>query len=430
MLRAVEQHIPCSLVASSSSTDARICTSHQSVGHPVEPFEQIRSIFSAGMATFFDKMADGYLRNDTGLPVITSYRINPVKPGQPDQFSIDIKCKFRWTNHPGARIRIHVFTALELLPDFHRSQQPLPEEKQPKSLFDQLSKSITSISIFRPDFNVLLKSAEETEGIHNKEAICLKACRLAETNLQLIAALEVLINALGDYHLYLDKLCVDGTMGKEERDLLQDTNLQKINCYMTYLPINYHLHTPSALTLFTLFKQIFALIQENSMDEAWELYQPASIPSPFISHAFPHLLAMNHQLRAIFLISRHEKMYGVHKLGVSAPFLPEVYIIEHTLFELNGALDALSLSNAVQKEQLKELSIAPILHLQKMGMDAASETSNAERYRLCEQSIREVELQRSQGQGFTFRISGEDMDADDEPRFIEINEGDSPCQFS
>jgi hypothetical protein len=132
---------------------------------------------------------------------------------------------------------------------------------------------------------------------------------------------------------------------KDEADRLVSTerNLKKMNDglaliehYYHQLPANYRAMTPSADRIEGTINLVFQLIERDEIGQARFHY--LSIPqfTPFLTLAFPHLLAMEHQLRAIFwLLSTHGYHVWAHH---GEPF--ELEVTPHTLnvYLSNGSI--------------------------------------------------------------------------------------------
>ncbi len=164
------------------------------------PFEKLNSIFSLLLTDNFNAaMVDNSLKKYTGLPVITSYRINQTNTLRPDTFSMDIKCKFKWTNQPAQRVRITLFNTFDISDEYVAPVLLLQPNEQ-FSFYYRIY--VSGFALFSSKQNVadLLKKATLTEGMYKKESIYLEALQLAQTPLECTQVLEAFINAYGkDY---------------------------------------------------------------------------------------------------------------------------------------------------------------------------------------------------------------------------------------
>ena len=167
-------------------------------------FKEINQVFDAFGDALLEGMEASIRRKDTGYPIITSYRINPSEPDN-DTFTMDIKWRFLWTNHPSRRI------TLPFLKKF-----ALPEGYRPEARADAAAlipnpeyfgrETVQWLaSFFSEDVKSLLERAEKTEGIYDKEAIYKDAYRMAKNDQQRVLVLEHLINALNEYQKYINE---------------------------------------------------------------------------------------------------------------------------------------------------------------------------------------------------------------------------------
>ncbi len=369
-----------------------------------ETYLKLNSLLREGTIPFFQATIKKNLELYAGTPVITSYQINLPKSSSAETFTIDIKCKFRWTDEPKMRIRIMALNALELPPSYREFPNAMVSTYHPPSLRQQTMSCLGYF--FRSDMQSLLKNANDAHGIDNKERLYLQAYKRAHTDVQRIQVLESLINTLADFHQHLDKLWrQDFNTG--ERDFMQDVNLIKINRYLSQLPENYPLITPNAQILNDQFKSIFYLLKENHLEKAWALYKSIATPSYFIQRSFPNLVAMTHQLSAIFIIARLDKWYGPDI------YRPEHEIIACVLTELQKACASLTKYNSEQVGILNEGAIKPIEQLIQTGLRAASTTSDERKRAIYDEDVKYNQQMADIGVDPSARILTENMDIND-----------------
>jgi len=285
--------------------------------------------------------------------------------------------------------------------------QPDSESKAPQSIFNFWSAPPAP----EPNCMEALNIAEEMKGMCSKrEKAYLKAYQLAKTDVQRIRVLECLITRYSKYH---DRLIRDG----EFKDYAPGV-MRKANHYLTWLPESYQTQSLNANKINDNFQSIFKLLQEQRIDEAWARFDAHSDLSFFIQRAFPNLQAMKHQLHAIFRISRHDIYYGIDATG--STWIPELSIIVAAIGELQDACKVIESYDPVQKEALEQYAIAPLERLIEIGKEAAATTSYEERQLRRDTEVEHGRSLFAQNIQPTFRILGEDMDADEEPTVVDV----------
>ncbi|MDP3704508.1 MAG: hypothetical protein Q8R24_01190 [Legionellaceae bacterium] len=376
-------------------------------------FDQInQGIFAFSMGITDAMRVDKALKEEAGIPIITSYRVNSPTDLQPNTFSMDIKCIFRWTGHRKERATLLFMNAFKAPPNDQGYQRPVLQQK-----LESNTSSILGYSSWfsKPSSEDVLKNAESLSGIYKKRVdLYLEAHQLAKTEVQRILVLECLINQYANFHEYHENRRRRG-WGDYDPGALPE-----IKKYLTWLPENYQTQTPSANKINDNFQSIFKLLQEQRIDEAWVKFEPHAKLSPFIQHAFPNLQAMKHQLRAIFRISRHDIYYGRNIFGFT--WISEVDILWTVINELRKACKLIESYAPDQKEAIEQHMIAPLERLNQIGKQAATETSYEDKRLRRELRIQHNQPILAQCINPTYRILNEDMDDDDEPTVVDVTE--------
>ena len=382
------------------------------------PFEKLNSIFSVMLSDGFNKvMVDHSLKKYTGLPVVTSYRINSTSILCPNSFSMDIKCKFKWTSQPAKRVCITLFNTFDISMDEYVAPVPPAQSNEQLSYFYQLY--VNGFALFSSKQKVadLLKKAMLTHDMYEKELIYQEALQLAQTPLESTQVLEAFINAYGKHYdrVERDSHLERGGLKQHFHDLLP-VILAKIHELKKKLPENYWSLAQSAITLNAQFRQIYTLLQTGHINVAWVVYKPLKL-THFIQYAFPHLKAMDHQLSAIFVLSRHK---SDRQNDGSNNFISENNIIPNALYHFRQAFTLLEPHHMTCANSIQKDVIASLESLIQVGKKAAEVTSYEEKSIIQEQEGDADDRLRAAGIDPTYRIPDEDIDADDELRVIQI----------
>jgi hypothetical protein len=377
-------------------------------------FGEITAGLAGGMANFFSKMIDSQFERYTGNPMLTTYRINPSIPDS-GMFSIDLKVVFRWTSQPGMRTTIRLLN--EFLPPPVEHLEPFVSPVAPPLTRSQgVRQSMPFFFEREPDFAVLFQGVVNDLGTLKKGKAA-AVLLLPHTEQQRIALVEEMIN-------YYNNARRDDLISLRDHSLLSELAYieakakKGIGEWLQRLPRNYQQITAEATTLKVAYQSVLALVQAGRLDEAWALFEPVSKVSAFIRFAFPHLLAMNHQFSAIFIISRHKRWDGDTRMS-------EYSALTDALQFLALICKTIEPYNVPQKDTLTASALAPIRQLIEAGKLAASRTSQAERERIrYERGQRGVGIFRGWDDG-TYRNPLDDIDADDAPTIVEIRD-DAP----
>lgn len=374
-------------------------------------FAQInQGIGALGMGITEDMHVDKQLKDETGIPLITSYRINRPTDFRPNSFSMDIMCIFRWTNRHRERSTLLFINEFKAPPNVVGYQRPILQQK-----FEPNRSSILCYSSWfsKPTSEDILKNAESLSGMYQERVdLYIEAYELAKTEVQRILVLECLITQYANFHEYHKNRRLRGW------DNYDPGALQEIKKYLTWLPDNYQTQTPSANKINENFQSIFGLLQEQRIDDAWAQFEPYVELSYFIQQAFPNLQAMKHLLHAIFIISRHNAYYG--RNAEHSVWMPEIDIIEVAINELSKACKLIEIYDPDQRSAIEQHMIAPLEALKLKGKQIADHMSYEDKKRC--RTVR-VQYNRSllvQGIDPTYRILDEDMDADDEPTVVDV----------
>lgn len=383
----------------------------------MRPFEKLNATTAAVKNDFFSAMVDNSIDRDTGVPQITSYRINSDNTSPVNTFSMDINNQFRWTNQSKMRINIMFFNRFEIPLNYQVVSEQIPEIIQTTSLQQHVSDFALSFFYRKETVADLLEQAfTKTGQIIVQEPLYLRAYALADNPIDRTKILEHLINAYGQLYDYFKQ---NWDLSAHRDGVWQgqmNWALTKLNEYKHKLPENYRTMAPSPIAVDELFQKICSLIQAQQMDKAWEIYANRPNLTPFIKHTFPNLEAMDLQLETIFILSRHKMYYGPGRTN----YIPEPWIIENALKSLRRMSDLLAPFNIEQQQAFINGTIMPVERLIKAGVDAAQQTPYGERCRLRAADTEAAILLRKQGIDATYRVPGEDMDADNEPRVTEV----------
>ena len=423
MLRArpLVEYSPAAVVPSESNEIQQRLNNDPWSDDFTEGIQEINTRLPSLLDGLLSLRVETWLRTDTGLPLITSYRIRSPEDSPPDTFSIDMKCIFRWTAQPKIRITLLAFNSFDIPLDYQVTPGQGRKVAPKLSLADQLYD--LRPAFFKPSFDALLAQEKEVDGVTKKERILLQAHDMANTDLQRVLALEALINVYGHYLVYLEDEALT-TSDPLYKDIMIPRALAKFNGYIKQLPENYRSLVPSGIKLNTQLQAIYSLIKTQRIDEAWVLFEAIPILTSFIKESFPNLMAMRYQLSAIFEISRHLEMLGERRPGMytlgNSTFIPEHEIITNALAKFSRARDLIAPFNPLLKDRLEAGSVAPLQHLLQVGKHAAQQTSYADR--VARRNV-EVRINRNcfiQGIDPSHRIPHEDMDADEEPQIVAV----------
>jgi hypothetical protein len=375
------------------------------------PFATMTNALGQFGVSVFQNMALYHLENDAGIPVITSYRVNPKESETSQQFSIDIRSKFMWTYAASMRTRIALFTKFTLPPNFQSEQpDPLIAPNMPSTKNNWLT---FSFLYKKESLEDLINKAGSTHDIDRKEDFLLQALGIAKNPSEQTKALEALFNIYGDYYDasnsdYIrsgrtDSMLIEICMPRAEL---------KMHQYSWKLPPNFRSLTASALKLESNYQEICALAPSN-IEAAWAKYQALPVLTPFIKRFFPNLEAMQYQLKILFTLSRHvgSPLTGAIKIG---QFLPEHWLIAQVLSDFKKMLALIHTFDPVLEQQIQTLSVAPIQELVAAGEVAKKQTNLAVRHEIQQQEEALIwgELSRK-NEDFTYRRLNENVDDDD-----------------
>lgn len=385
---------------------------------PIENnFQEIGKIFNPHMLdSFFNQMEQSGRERMTGSPIITSFRINPSMP-EDNTFTIDIRWRFLWTNHPSKRITLP-FLKHFTLPATYRPEPRTNEivilpnpEYCGKQTIDWL------LGFFAENLNETLNRADKTDGIWDKEAIYKQAYNMATNDEQRVLVLEQLIDALNDYQKYIDlRHLRDEDI--ERRDRILNKNLDKIKRYLSLLPEDYAVHCPRAVALYDKLTIIYQLVQTNQLDEAWQLYEQMPEINYFTERAFPHLKVMQLHLFIIFIITRHQLYMSPDKQNASG--IGEVQILGAMTYLLDKACKLTDTYQSVERNFIQLQLMNPLNELKQFGKQAARNMSPFERELVYQSDTARTRPLREQGAHTVYRNPNESMD-DDDDRVINLD---------
>lgn len=292
----------------------------------------------------------------TGMPVVTSFRINPPNAPTSDTFTIDIKWHFFWTNAPRQRTTLPFFYEFPLPDDFRPA--PRLDALPPAPWYYERTSWQKTVSFFIDSFDNLLQQAISVEGIVNKKRLFRRAYAYAVTDAQRTLLIEHFVNAQWDFHEFARRDTIHSRARGRPEPRMPEAKAA-INEWLGVLPDNYQSLSQNAQALHAELREIYALVVQSQLDEAWERFDDLpDTPSHFIQRAFPNLYAMHRQLWVIFTISRHKiyrnetctvtesqiKGYLEFDLKNMRPFLNE-YAPDRTMFideQLLAPLDKLT----------------------------------------------------------------------------------------
>jgi hypothetical protein len=364
--------------------------------------ETNRSLRYANQA-LFAAISDIDHRQYTGNPVITNYRINAEPVRTPNDFSIDVKCLFKFTESDRIIIRLPIIDTITAYSNYHpRSHVQAPADKEIVS-----TRILTKIwhGIFSPaDIDTYLAQAASAEGINEKERLYTEAYQLAKNSTEQVRVLEQMINALGNYHQHIqDMWTLDGNDTKHAALLAQ--NEEKINQCLYRLPDNYKMILDSIDSTKGQLLQVLHLLKTDSVDEAWMKYSTA-LPkdSYFLERACPYLAAMSHQLSAVFMITGHKSSLNEH---VSIHEHSVMAYVEKEFDSVNKILAQFDADSACWFDEHARRLVKELLRLGEVAKKNTSvSTSNA----LSEARIQEIRAQRALGVEPTYRDPTDTID--------------------
>ena len=374
------------------------------------PFETMTNALGQIANSAFQQMALYHLTNEVGLPVITSYRINPKEFEAPEQFSIDIRSKFRWTDAASMRIRIMLLTQFIMPRDFQaEGHKPLLLPKTPSA---PENNRYNFFCLYKKNsLEAFIHQANNTQNIDEKENLLLQALSIAKNPYEQTKVLEVLVNNYGNYY---EASNADFIRSHHTNSMLRDICMpraeRKMNEYASQLPLNFRSLATSAIQLDRDYQEICALTQRD-IEEAWVKYQALPKLTPFIKRLFPNLVAMNYQLKIIFTLSRHlgSPSRGATKLG---EFLPEHWIVEQVLSDFKKMLALIGSFDPSLKQQIKRGSIEPIQALIAAGESAKAQTPLAVSKDIRSQEALKTREFLQEPKNFTYRKFNENVDED------------------
>lgn len=282
-------------------------------------------LFTENKAALFEASIDKY----TGDPIIEATRIRPCDE---HSFFFDVCCSFKWSNAAPKACTIKVIT--EFNPPFlHMSSRSNSNEQRPKSPpKKEASFSLSSFyqqacSLFqpppKPTFASLMKEGNTlNNGLTTREEFYEQAMGIAANDLEKVLALEAMINLLDEHIQHIKKdvypdIVIKSSefqqLPQEEQTRMLRSNAideqrikileDKISVWLDRLPAHYRIITPSVKAIQDEFNRIFTHIQNNEIIDAWIIY--SNMPtqfSYFMNITFPHLQALEYQVRAIFHI--------------------------------------------------------------------------------------------------------------------------------
>lgn len=387
-----------------------LMSANANIDEGVAPFETMTNALAQVADGAFNDMALYHLANDAGVPVITSYRINPKESEVSQQFSIDIRSKFRWTYAASMRIRIVLFTQFTMPLDFQTEQhKPLLVPKTPST--PENNWHVLSFLYTKESLVGFINKANNTQDIDEKENLLLQALSIAKSPCEQTQVLEALVNNYGNYY---DSSNADFIRSNYTNHMLRDVCMpraeRKMDNYAAQLPVNFRSLATTAIQLDINYQEICALTQSN-MEEAWAKYQALPELTPFIKRLFPNLVAMNYQLKIIFTLSRHlgSPSTGATKLG---EFLPEHWIVEQILSDFKKMLALVGSFNPALKQQIEEHSVKPIQTLIAAGDVAKEQTAMAVRDDIRKQEVLKTRELSKEHKNYTYRRLNEDVDDD------------------
>ena len=307
-------------------------------------------------AAMFDLEKDIF--NDAGNPQFLASRARSFSYVLDDHFVVDSYCGFKYSNQAPLVVTISILTSLDpIMPHFAEDGHARQQTEQPphEGVVTTLSKRVHGLFFSPPTFESMFKEAQIDRGYHTTREFYEKALSLARNDRQRISSIEGIINQLDrkyvsdqedyiqcinekksiEYALARGGIVAEHRMnGFSNLSVQIERHLKKMNDglaliedYYHQLPANYRAMTPSADHIEGTINLVFQLIECDEIGKARLHY--LSIPqfTPFLKLAFPHLLAMKHQLRAIFcLLSTH----GYHvRAHYGEPF--ELEVTPHSL---------------------------------------------------------------------------------------------------
>lgn len=315
-------------------------------------------------AAMFDLEKDIF--NDTGNPQFLASRVRPFSYVNDDYFVVDSYCGFKYSNQAPLVVTINILTSLDpIIPQGAKESYEREQTNQPAEtgVITTLSRLAHGLFFSIPTFESMFKEAQIDRGYHTTREFYEKALSLATNDKQRILSIEGIINQLDrkyvidrtEYLRLIDEknyvtnarswghIVPEYMKDEADRSVSIERNLKKMNDslaliehYYNQLPANYRAMTPSADRIEGTINLVYQLIECDKIGRARLHY--LSIPqfTPFLKLAFPHLLAMQHQLRAIFcLISTHGYHVWAHH---GEPFELEVTPHSLRIFLSNGAI--------------------------------------------------------------------------------------------
>lgn len=312
-------------------------------------------------------------QSDAGRPLIIDYKFSN---NLPDIINIELTYKYRWLDTPQQVISLQLPFPSQYKKPFMQPRFDFIPEQSNTLLLDMMTFCLEHLLQQRQSWESILREAESSTSMERHYIqLYFKAYALANTDNERIRIIESLINRYGYYAIYLKS-----SPGLEHQAVHAQNSMKH---YLNTLPSCYVNHSETAQNIHKNYTEIFILLSQQKIHDAWRLFDPHTPLSPFIQNAFPYLQATKHTLHVLFRICGLEKHYGPD----SILYIPEHDVIVSIKTHLEKALSLITNDSRIT-HFIREKALEPIEYLLDTGHQHTQETPVSDIFHHCREEVR------------------------------------------